>query len=125
DTVRMITDYTKALSLSLDAERGIFHGEAELFILDYAPPGQRGYVALTDVLTGWNFRSSKEPTEPIALEISESEGISAETLNKANVFSINGVIYKIVDDGRKAPTYPTKRVWRFYILPSGEAYPPN
>ncbi len=119
-------EYSLALSLKLDARRELSHGQlATLDILDYARPGFRGYDSLMGVASGWQFRSGKEIGEPITLEIVESTTLTAEILGKATVFSVNGKIFKLVgEEGRKAPTDPSKPLWNFRILPTGEIFNP-
>jgi hypothetical protein len=114
-------DFTLALSKALDARRGIFFGSsATLSLMDYARPERRGYDVIADVSSGWHLSGGKEIDEPMILEVAESATITAELLNKTTVFGINGKIYKMVENGRQAPTYPANRVWRFQVTPTGE-----
>jgi hypothetical protein len=114
-------DYTPALIKKLDARRGLFFGpDATLALMDYARTGHRGYDIIRDVLQGWHLSGGKEIDEPMVLEVAEGGGITAELLDKTTVFGINGKIYKMIDNGRQAPTYGATRVWRFRVLPTGE-----
>lgn len=114
-------DFTFALSQGLDARRRIFHGtSATLALMDYARPGHKGYDIIINVSAGWDLSGGKEIDEPMILQIAESATITADLLNKTTVFGINEKIYKMVDNGRQAPTYPAKRVWRFQVIPTGE-----
>jgi hypothetical protein len=114
-------DFTPALAKGLDARRNIFYGSsATLSLMDYARPERRGYDVIRDVLSGWHLSGGKEIDEPLILEIAESATITAELLDKTTVFGINGKIYKMVENGRQAPTYPAKRIWRFQVTPTGE-----
>jgi hypothetical protein len=114
-------DFTKALASGLDARRKVLHGSsATLSLMDYARPGFKGYDTIRHVLAGWHLSGGKEIDEPMILEIAELGVITAELLDKTTVFGINSKIYKLVENGRQAPTYPAKRIWRFQVLPTGE-----
>jgi hypothetical protein len=105
----------------LDTLRKLFHGtDATLSLLKYARPGFKGYDILKAVPSGWHYSGGKEIDEPIILEIAESETVTAELLNEATMFGINGNVWIMVEGGRQAPTYPAKRIWKFSIKPSGE-----
>jgi hypothetical protein len=114
-------DFTNPLSKGLDAKRRVFHGTtATLVLLDYARPGHKGYIVIVEVPDGWHYSGGKEIDEPIILKIAESETVTAEKLNQATMFGINGKVWIMEENGRQAPTYPAKRVWRFSVKPSGE-----
>jgi hypothetical protein len=114
-------DFTAALAKGLDARRRIFHGTSPtLALLDHARPNRRGYDALCIVPDGWHYSGGREIDEPIILHIAESETVTAEKLNKATAFGINGKVWIIEENGRQAPTYPAMRIWRFSVKPSGE-----
>jgi hypothetical protein len=115
-------DFTSALAKALDARRQVFHGTgATLSLMDYARTGHRGYDAIRNVSAGWHLSGGKEIDEPMILQVAESATITAELLDKTTVFGINDKIYKLVENGRQAPTSSSKRVWRFQVTPTGEA----
>lgn len=123
-------DYTSALAKALDARRRVFHGNsATLCLLDYARPGFKGYDILIDVPSGWHLHSGKEPGDPMVLEVAEMGAITRELIDKAVGFGIYipGISVPekawviIGDEGRKAPTYPTKRIWFFTVSATQEA----
>jgi hypothetical protein len=114
-------DFTNALAKGMDAHRRVFFGNsATLVLLDYARDGRRGYDATLTVPNGWHLSSGKEPSDPMVLEIAEKGTVTRALLDEVRAFGINGKVYKILDDGRKAPTYPNKRIWTFQVMPSGE-----
>jgi hypothetical protein len=114
-------DFTAALAKGLDARRRVFFGAtATLSLMDFATSGRRGYDIIRNVPAGWHLSGGKEIDEPMILEVAESATVTAELLNKTTVFGINGKIYKMADNGRQAPTYPAKRIWRFQVTPTGE-----
>jgi hypothetical protein len=114
-------DFTPALAKGLDARRRVFFGtSATLALMDYARPGHKGYDVIRNVPAGWHLSGGRDIDEPMILEIAESATITAELLDKTTVFGINGKIYKMVENGRQAPTYPAKRIWRFQVIPTGE-----
>lgn len=114
-------DFTAALAKGLDARRRVFFGaSATLSLMDYARPERRGYDVICDVSAGWHLSGGKEIDEPMILEVAESATVTADLLDKATVFGINGKIYKMVENGRQAPSYPAKRIWRFQVTPTGE-----
>lgn len=125
----MTVDFTPALSIALDARRNVFHGtSATLCLLDYAIQPRKGYDVLRAVASGWHLHSGKEPGDPMVLEIAESSTITRELLNKAQGFGIYVPVISapekawvlIGEDPRKAPTYPSKRLWFFTVIPTQE-----
>jgi hypothetical protein len=119
-------DFTKALAAGLDAKRNVFLGKtATLSLLDYATNGRKGYDVIRQVLTGWFLHADKEIEGVMVLQIAELDPITREMLDKSNAFGIYiptiSAPAKIwIDEGRKAPTYPSKRIWTFNVKPSGE-----
>lgn len=119
-------DFTPALAAGLNAKRKLFNGStATLALLDYATRGRQGYDVIRIVESGWFLHADKEIEGLMVLEIAELDPITREMIDKANAFGIYiptisapAKVWK--DEGRKAPTYPTKRIWRFQIKPSGE-----
>jgi hypothetical protein len=112
----------------LDTLRKLFHGEAAtLCLLDHARPNRRGYDVLIDVLGGWHLHSGKDIGEALVLEIAETETVTRALLDKAVAFGIYvpsisdpAKVWAIVEDGRKAPTYPAKRIWVFVVSSTDE-----
>jgi hypothetical protein len=117
-------DFTAPLSKGLDAKRKVFHGTtATLSLLDHARPNRRGYDVLVDVESGWHLTKDNE------LHIAESATVTREKLDKATAFGIYipiisdpAKVWAITDDGRKAPTYPAKRIWVFIVSPTQEPF---
>jgi hypothetical protein len=112
-------DFTRFLGIGTNVRRNTFHGsEATLCILDHARNGRRGYDVVVEVLSNWHL------TKKNVLIIVESETVTAEILQKASIFGINGRVWKLqpVEDSIDDPTYPTMRQWLFQVKSSGEPF---
>lgn len=121
-------DFTLPLTKGLDARRNVFHGKtATLSLLGHARPGRKGYEVIWKVPGGWHLHGGKDIGSAMILEIAESETVTRERLDQTECFAIfipiisqPAKVWEIVDNGRMAPTYPSKRVWTFIVLPTGE-----
>lgn len=122
-------DFTPALAQGLDARRRVFYGsDVRLFLLDYAAVGRKGYDALVEVSAGWHLRGGKDIGEAMILEIAQRGAVTAQKLEKAVAFGIfiPGIsepakVWKMQgEEGRRAPTYPTKRIWTFQVIATQE-----
>jgi hypothetical protein len=113
---------THTIAKALNAARRVTLGRsASLAVLDHAPIGERGYVTVTPVKTGWNLQAGGI-AEAHTLKVCESSTVTKQVLSDAVAFSVSGEVYKIDDNNLAAPVGDNLRVWTFKVKPSGETH---
>lgn len=111
-------DYTAVIAASLNARREITLGtDAALELLDHAASGGAGYDAILTVATDWTMRGPETRGEPWLLEICENDDSTAELLQVAAAFRINGRVWVPIDNQftSPAPIANNRRVWRWEL----------
>jgi hypothetical protein len=115
-------DQTDIKASLLDVKRVLKWGDEATLALCKHDLASGEYETLLIVPDGWNVSEGEETESPMLIEIAERDSVTAELLTKAGVLSFNKQIYAFTANDRTQPAAPSKRIWEFFVNPTGDTH---